>query len=72
MTSDEEAALEDIVWEMTKPHTQEAIAARLGVSQQRVDKIEKRAMAKLRGLVGEDWRPDKGSSGGRNITLVLK
>ncbi len=72
MTPDEAAALEELEWELTAPHTQEEIAERLGISQQRVDKLEKRALRKLRDLIDEDWKPDKHTpGGGNNITLVV-
>jgi DNA-directed RNA polymerase sigma subunit (sigma70/sigma32) len=72
MTANEESALEELVWELTAPHTQEEISNRLGISQQRVDKLEKRALSKLRALVDDDWKPDKPPpGGGNNITLVV-
>lgn len=72
MTPDEAAALEEIVWELTAPHTQEEIADRLGISQQRVDRLEKRALSKLRALISDDWKPDRPpAGGGNNITLVV-
>ncbi len=72
MTPDEEAALAELVWRMTSPHTQEDIAAHLGVSQEYVCQVEKRAMAKLQAMTHPDWKPEAGPSGYRNITLVLK
>jgi hypothetical protein len=64
MTANEEAALEELVWEMTAPHTQEEIAARLGIASRTVRRIEVRALAKLRDLVGEDWEdPDSPPAG---------
>lgn len=56
LTKNEKAALEELIWEMTKPHTQEEIAKRLGVSQKTVHKIESRALKKLRELTSEDWQ----------------
>ncbi len=55
MTPDEEAALEELIWEMTKPHTQDEIAERLGVSQPTIHRIEQGALEKLRALVSDDW-----------------
>jgi DNA-directed RNA polymerase sigma subunit (sigma70/sigma32) len=54
--------LDELIWEMTKPHTQEEIAKRLGVSQKTVHKIEARALKKLRELTSEDWKEDLTSS----------
>ncbi len=54
-TEEEELALEELVWEMTAPHTLEDIAEWLNVSRRTVKRIEDRAMAKLRGLVSTDW-----------------
>ncbi len=56
MTENEEAALEEIMWELTSPHTQEEIAARLGVTSRTIRRIETRALAKLRELIeGKGW-----------------
>ncbi len=56
MTPNEEAALNDLVWELSAPHTLEAIAERLGKSRRTVRRIEARALAKLRSLMSEDDR----------------
>jgi DNA-directed RNA polymerase sigma subunit (sigma70/sigma32) len=51
MTPNEEAALEELIWELTAPHTQEEIAARLGMRRELVSDIEQRALRKLRKLL---------------------
>ncbi len=56
LTANEEAALDDIVWELTGPHSTEAIAKRLGCSRKHVWEVEVRAMKKLRALIDPDWR----------------
>jgi DNA-binding XRE family transcriptional regulator len=56
LTKNEKAALREILFEMTKPHTQEEIADHLGVSRRTVNRIEEGAMAKLRTLAVEDWK----------------
>lgn len=48
LTPNEQAALEELVWEMSKPHTLEDIATRLGVPLVTVFDIEKRALRKMR------------------------
>lgn len=56
LTPNEAAALEELVWELSAPHTQEAIADRLGMSQQGIAVVEKRALVKLRRLMsGSAW-----------------
>ncbi len=56
MTPNEEAALEELIWEMTAPHTQEEIAARLGLTARTVRRIEAKTLKKLRGLAeGRGW-----------------
>jgi RNA polymerase sigma factor (sigma-70 family) len=54
----EAAALKEIEFELTKPHTQEEIAAFLGVSQKTVSVIEARALKKLKELADADWGDD--------------
>ncbi len=56
LTKKEQAALEELVWELSAPHTLEEIAERLGCSIENVWKIEKRALGKLRAMTSEDWR----------------
>lgn len=57
MTPNEEAALAELVFELSAPHTLEEIAEHLGISLRHVSRIEARALAKLRGLLEahEDW-----------------
>ncbi len=71
MTPDEEAALAELVWEMTKPHSQGEIAKHLGIAQQRVSEIEQSAMAKLRALADPIWGTDAYVPG-RNIVVTVK
>ena len=54
MTPDEEAALEELIWELTAPHTVEEIGKRLGCRHQLVSQIQKRALKKLRALLEEN------------------
>lgn len=56
LTSDEQAALEELEWELSGPHTQEEIASRLGVSQKTVCVTEQRALRKLRAMLDPDWQ----------------
>ncbi len=58
MTPDEEAALAELVWELSAPHTLEEIAEHLGMSRRTVSRIEAQAFKKLRGLLAEgpDWQ----------------
>ncbi len=51
MTPNEEAALAELEWELSSPHTLEEIAAHLGIRQRNVEKTEARALRKLRGLL---------------------
>jgi hypothetical protein len=52
----EAAALEELEWELSAPHTQEAIAERLGMSQPGILFVERRALKKLRKLAsGHGW-----------------
>lgn len=55
LTRDEAAALEEIVFELTAPHTLEEIAHRIGYTVRGVQFIEQRALAKLRSLIAEEW-----------------
>ncbi len=69
MTPNEDAALEELVWEMTAPHTPQEIAARLGITDRSVRRIEERALAKLAVMAaGGGWEeglrePPHGPSG---------
>lgn len=60
LTPDEAAALDELVWELSAPHTLEAIAERLGRDRYYVMRVEARALKKLRRLLEEqgleDWR----------------
>jgi hypothetical protein len=59
-TPDEIAALDELLFELTAPHTLQEIADRLGCSDVWAGKIETRALAKLRRAMTregkEDWR----------------
>ena len=50
----EEAALAELEWLLSGPHTLEAIATRLGLSRERVRILERQAMAKLRRAAARD------------------
>ncbi len=54
----EQLALSDLVFELTAPHTQQEISEHLGISQQRVSRLEKRALRKMRATLeaeGKEW-----------------
>lgn len=58
MTPNEEAALEELVWELTAPHSAEEIADRLGIDRSTVWRIESSALEKMRNRLqaeGKDW-----------------
>ena len=61
LTPNEEAALEELIWELSTPHTLQEIAARLGCRFQLVSQIEHRALRKMReslkakGTCETDW-----------------
>ena len=55
LTEKESAALEELVWELTAPHTLDDIAERLGVSRRTVSRIEAGALEKLREFANEGW-----------------
>ncbi len=58
MTPAEEAALDELVWELTAPHSAEEIANRLGVDRTTVWRIEAGALEKMRKRLqdeGKDW-----------------
>jgi DNA-directed RNA polymerase sigma subunit (sigma70/sigma32) len=48
MTNEEMAALDELVFALSGPHSTEAIAARLGLQQDSVRAIELRALEKMR------------------------
>lgn len=48
LTDAERAALDELVFELSGPHTPATIAARLGLSSSYVRELERRALAKLR------------------------
>lgn len=60
MTPDEDAALEELIWEMSGPHSNEEIADRLKCSRQTVWRIEQEALAKMLRVLKregkESWR----------------
>jgi DNA-directed RNA polymerase specialized sigma subunit len=51
LTDNEKAALKEIIWEMTGPHSQAAIAKYLGVGQQYVSEVETRVLRKMKTLL---------------------
>lgn len=55
LTANEAAALEELEWELSAPHTQEEIAARLRLSRGRIAQIEAAALEKLRAFADPDW-----------------
>lgn len=59
-TPEEVAALADLVFAMSAPHTQQEIADHLGIANQRVSEIEARALETLRQILEDegkgDWR----------------
>ncbi len=55
LTENERAALDELVFELSAPHTLESIADHLGMSRFAVARVEQRALRKLRALAGEDW-----------------
>ncbi len=59
MTADEEAALEELEWELSAPHSLEAIAERLGFSHASVAmRIEERALAKMAAVLRAEGKVD--------------
>ena len=54
LTPAEVAALADLVFEMTGPHTLREIAARLGMTHQAVSFHQKKALGKLRARMARD------------------
>lgn len=57
MTADEEAALGELLFEVSAPHTLEEIAEHMGLSRFAVARIEDRALDKLRAAMTEGWEP---------------
>jgi DNA-directed RNA polymerase sigma subunit (sigma70/sigma32) len=56
LTPNEEAALAELEWELSAPHTLDEIAERLGKSRRTVQRIEQRALAKMRdGAQKGEW-----------------
>jgi hypothetical protein len=51
----EAAALADLVFALTAPHTLEEIADHLGLSRFAVARIERRALGKIRAGMSEGW-----------------
>lgn len=60
LAPNEALALAELEWELSAPHTLEAIAEHLGVTQRTVEKTQARALRKLRILLDEqnlgDWQ----------------
>jgi hypothetical protein len=52
----EEAALAELEFNLSAPHTLQAIAKQLGMPFQQVAAIEKRALKKLREIINPDWQ----------------
>jgi hypothetical protein len=50
------AALAEIEWEISSPHTSEEISMRLGLDLRSVKRIEARALEKLRQHTSSRWR----------------
>jgi DNA-directed RNA polymerase sigma subunit (sigma70/sigma32) len=48
LTDQEQRALDELVWELSKPHTARAISQRLGMTYDRVARIEFVALRKLK------------------------
>lgn len=56
LTPNERAALAELEFELSAPHTLEEIATHLGVSVRHVTRIESRALDKMRSLIESgDW-----------------
>lgn len=55
LTPAEAAAIADLEWELTAPHTLEEIADHLGCNEKTVRRIEDRALDKLRSLLPDGW-----------------
>jgi hypothetical protein len=57
-TPEELAALDEILFELTAPHTQQEIADRLRIANQRVSEIEARALETLRQILEDEGKAD--------------
>jgi len=55
LTPNEAAALAELEWELSAPHTLEEIAEHLGISRFAAARIEKRALAKMRAAMPDGW-----------------
>lgn len=56
LTEDEAAALAELEWELSAPHSLQEIAEHIGCNHVTVWRIEKRALRKLQALTSEDWK----------------
>lgn len=56
LTPNEAAALAELEWELSAPHTLEEIAQHLGCSLRHVSRIERRALEKLRANASDEFR----------------
>ena len=56
LTPNEAAALAELEWELSAPHTLAAIAQHLGCSLRHVSRIEARALEKMRALAPESFQ----------------
>lgn len=57
LTANEAAALRELEFNLSAPHSAEEIAAHLGCSVRHVNRIETRALAKLRKRAAKNWSP---------------
>lgn len=48
LTAEERRAIDELIWELTKPHSAADIAQRLGLTRDRVNTIERAAIRKMR------------------------
>lgn len=48
--------MDELIWELSAPHSLDAIAEHLGVSRRTVARVEQRALAKMKHCVSEDWQ----------------
>ncbi len=77
MTPAEEAALAELVWELSAPHSAEAIAEHIGCDRTTVWRIELAALNKMRERLqaeGKDWsgplKEPRESTAGRARTHI--